>query len=120
MTKHVLSLIEMVRINDIEANQRGEKQNKKEISLTFQIFLLDRNEVILRLNGNFCLSLLFLKLVFWDKNSNNLTMVSFKALEEISATSHTVLRFFSYTKDSRTLTFVSSQFQKGSQYTVYA
>ncbi len=34
---------------------RGKKnQIKKEISLTFQIILLDRNEVTLRLNGNFC------------------------------------------------------------------
>ncbi len=54
MTRHVLSLIEMVWINDMEI--------KKEISLTFQIFFLDRNEVTLRLNGTFCLSLLLLKL----------------------------------------------------------
>ncbi len=79
---------------------RGKKLiNRKEISLAFQIFLLDRNEVTLRLNENFCLSLLLLKLVSWDKNSNTLTMVSFKALEEISTTSHTVLRYFSLARD---------------------
>ncbi len=49
-------------INYIEANQREEK---KEISLTFQIFLLDRNEVNLILNGNFWSSLLLLKVVSW-------------------------------------------------------
>ncbi len=80
---------------------RGKKNKiKKEISLTFQIFLLDRHEVTLRLHGNFCLSLLLLKLVSCDKNSNTLKMVSFKALEEISTTSHTVLRFFSLARDS--------------------
>ncbi len=60
----------------------------------------------LRSNGDFCLSLLLLKLVSWDKNSNNLTIVSFKALKEISATSHTVLSYFSLAKDTGGLTFV--------------
>ncbi len=36
-------------------------------------------------------------------------MVSFKALEEISTTSHIVLRFFSLPKDTGGLTFVSSK-----------
>ncbi len=85
------------------------KKNQSEISLTSQIFILDRNEVTLRLNGDFCLSLLLLKLVSWDKNSNTLTMVSIKALKEISTTSHTVLRFFFLAKDSGGLTFVSSK-----------
>ncbi len=84
---HVLSLIEIMWIHDTEANQREEKY--------FQIFILDINKVTLRLNGNFCLSLLLLKLVSWDTNSNTLTMVSFKALEEISTTLHIMLRFFS-------------------------
>ncbi len=82
------------------------KKIKSEISLTSQIFLLDRNEVTLRLNGDFCLNLLLLKLVSWDKNSNTLTMVSFQALKKISTTSHTVLRFFSLATDIGSLTFV--------------